>query len=46
MDRLTAARPSIAIVLLAIALAGCMAGPPNAPQANRVQEKAMTGQTE
>jgi hypothetical protein len=46
MNRTTVTGPSIAILLLAIALAGCMAGPPNSPQANRVQDRAMTGQAE
>jgi predicted small lipoprotein YifL len=46
MNRTEVAGPSLAILLLAIALAGCMAGPRNTPQADRVQDRAMTGQTE
>ncbi len=33
-------------MLLLCAAAACTAGPPNTPQANRVQDRAMTGQTE
>jgi hypothetical protein len=46
MNRTAVISAPIAFLLLAVALAGCMAGPPNTPEANRTQEKAMTGQTE
>ncbi len=45
MNRVEITVPSFAILLLAIALAGCMAGPPDTPQADRVQGRAMSGQT-
>jgi predicted small lipoprotein YifL len=46
MKQIFTASPSIVLVLFALTLAACTAGPPNTPQANRVQDRAMTGQTE
>jgi len=46
MKHIFTAGPSIVLVLFALTLAACTYGPPNPPQANRVQERPMTGQTE